>query len=68
MVHYPTRGPQGEEEEQTTPLDLSQMLPVDAIIEVINEEVVGEDFPDLLDDNFLIYSGAVLVTTYYCGK
>ena len=58
VVHYQSRGSQGEE-EQTSPLDLSQMLPVDAIIEVINEEVVGDDFPDLMDDNFLIYSGTV---------
>ena len=51
----------GKEEEQTSPLDLSQMLPGDAMIEVINEEVVSDDFPDLMDDNFLIYSGVFLI-------
>ena len=44
------------------------MLPVDAIIEVINEEVVGDDFPDLMDDNFLIYSGGVSYILLSCGK
>ena len=61
LTHYQTRGPGGKEEEQTSPLDLSQMLPGDAMIEVINEEVVSNDFPDLMDDNFLIYSGVFLI-------
>ena len=61
LVHYHTRGSRGKEEEQTSPLDLSQMLPVDAIIEVINEEIVGDDLPDLMDDNFLLHSGACRV-------
>ena len=67
VVHYQSRGSPGEE-EQTSPLDLSQMLPVDAIIEVINEEVVGDDFPDLMDDNFLIDSGSVSYILLTCGK
>ena len=70
LVHYPPQASQGEEEqeEQTTPLDLSQMLPVGAIIEVINEEAVGDDFPDLMDDNFLIDSGSVSYILLTCGK
>ena len=61
LVHYQHQQLPGsqKEEEQTSPLDLSQMLPVDAIIEVINEEVVGDNFPDLMEDHFLIYPGGV---------
>ena len=44
------------------------MLPVDAIIEVINEEVVGDDFPDLMEDHFLIYPGGVSYILLTCGK
>ena len=70
LVHYPPQASQGEEEqeEQTTPLDLSQMLPVGAIIEVINEEAVGDDFPHLMDDHFLIYPGGVSYILLTCGK
>ena len=69
LIHYPPQASQGEEEqeEQTTPLDLSQMLPVGAIIEVINEEAVGDDFPDLMDDHFLIYPGGVSYILLTCG-
>ena len=38
--------------------DLCQMLPVDAIIEVINEE--EENLPALMDDDFLLYPGTIL--------
>ena len=72
LVHYQPQQLPGsqkeEEEEQTSPLDLSQMLPVDAIIEVINEEVVGDDFPDLMEDHFLIYPGGVSCVLLTCGK